>query len=138
MLKFECWIFGSRIHIHKFLLKCEVLFLSFHVLIFDSCLSRYLHDLKFYKINNMFRSCVYTSTIMLLKFVQTQNYFTKFSKSEKCCFPKFQADRPTARSTGASARTCTVVHVCRSTAPVDRLLAGLLSVCLGRPGGRPL
>jgi len=80
MLKFEYWIFGSRIHIHNlFLLKCEVLFLSFHVLIFVSCLSRYLHDLKFYKINNMFRSCAYTPTSMILKIVQTQNYFTKFS-----------------------------------------------------------
>ena len=34
-------------------------------------------------------------------------------------------------------RTCTLVHVCRPTARVDRLSAGLLSGFLGRPPGRP-
>jgi len=115
-----------------------VLYLSFHVLNLVSCLSRYLHDPKFYKINIMFRSCLYTPTSMLLKFVQTQNYFTKFSKSEKILFFLFQADRPTGP---VDRRQSQDVHVCVRLS-VDRPGRPTVSSCsrvfwVDRPGRPP-
>ena len=78
MLKFEFWILALG-YTHMFLSK-----FSF-VKNLVSCLSVYLHDPKFYKMDIMFRSCIYTPTSMLLKFVfKTQNYFTKFSKFKSC------------------------------------------------------
>ena len=106
-----------------------VLYLSFHVLNLVSCLSRYLHDPKFYKINIMFRSCLYTPTSMLLKFVQTQNYFTKFSKSKKkYCFSYF-------RLTGRPAPVPGRAHLCTSVGRPPRSTdwIHLLSGFLGRP-----
>jgi len=79
--------------------------------------SVYLHDPKFYKMDIMFRSCIYTPTSMLLKFVfKTQNYFTKFSKFKSCWFFLFQADRPTGP---VDRRQCQDVHVCARLS-VDR------------------
>ena len=86
----------------------------------------------------MFRSCMYTPTSMLLKFVlKTQNYFTKFPSSKTCCFSCFRLTGRPARSTGASARTCTVCACLSVDRPVDPTVNSLLSGFLGRPPGRP-
>ena len=73
--------------------------------------------LNFIIIDIMFRSCMYTLSSMVLSFPYFKTIFTKFSKFKILLFFLFQADRPT----GTSARTCTFVHVCRSTVWVDRL-----------------
>ena len=61
---------------------------------------------------------------IILSYKYLKIFFTKISNSKILPVFLFQVDRPTARSTGACVRTCTFVHVCRSTGPVDRLKAG--------------
>ena len=75
---------------------------------------------------------------MLLKFVQTQNYFTKFSKSKKILIFLFQADRPTGP---VDRRQCQDVHICARLS-VDRPGRPTVSSCsrvfwVDRPGRPP-
>ena len=65
--------------------------------------------LSFTNIDIMFRSCLYTPTSMLLKFVQTQKLFYKSFLVRKILFfpvSGWPADRPVDR------RQCQDVHVC--------------------------
>ena len=74
---------------------------------------------------------MYTLFIMILRYSLLQNILTqkKNSKSCCCCFSVSGLTGRPARSTGASIRTCTFVHVCRPTARVDRLKAVALGFC---------
>ena len=84
---------------------------------------------SFTKTYIIFKSCILFSSWYLdtLYF----KIFFKIKNSKSCCYFSVSGltGRP-ARSTGASIRTCTFVHVCRPTARVDRLTA----VALGFSG----
>ena len=68
---------------------------------------------------------MYTPSCMILSFLTSKTFLQKSPKFRPAAdFSVSGLTGRPARSTGASTRTCTLVHVCRPTAPVDRLKAG--------------
>ena len=115
--KFSCLkLFVSKFHALTYIHDSNVLQNEYHILI----------------------KYVYLFSIILSYF--TSKYFLqqKFQVLSLLLFFCFRQDRPTGPVDRHLHRTCTLVHVCRPTARVDRQSAGLLSDFLGRPPGRPL
>ena len=97
-----------------------------------------IHDSKNpYKVYILFTPCITIFYNMKLNYIYLQNYLQKFLSSKFLLIFCFRLDRPTGPVDRHLHRTCTLVHVCRPTARVDRLSGGLLLGFLGRPPGRP-
>ena len=69
-----------------------------------------------YKMNIMFKSCMYTISSMILSYPYSKTILQKIPSSVLCCFSVSGKTGRPARSTGACIRTCTLVHVCWPTA----------------------
>ena len=83
-----------------------------------------IHDSKNpYKVYILFTPCITIFYNMILNYIYLQNYLQKFPSSKFLLIFCFRLDRPTGPVDRHLHRTCTLVHVCRPTARVDRLSA---------------
>ena len=69
-----------------------------------------------YKMNILFKSCMYTISSIILSYPYSKMILQKIPSSVLCCFSVSGKTGRPDRSTGACIRTCMLVHVCRPTA----------------------